>query len=144
MSTTNLRPIASANQRRSQRVLLAVPLLVSGKRSNDAAFSERTTTLIVNAHGALLLLHEGVMAGQVLTLKNLATTEEIVCTVVDINPGATGTPEIGIEFAHPCARFWRVSFPPTDWSPKSPEAKRLTQSRTPATVAATTPPLVKK
>ncbi len=145
MGTINPRPTASVNQRRSQRILLAVQLLVSGKRSNNAQFTERTATLVVNAHGGLLALHEAVLVGQVLTLKNLATTEEIVCTVMDINPGANGTPEVGIEFAEACARFWRVSFPPSDWSPKSPEAKRITYPQGPASTAApNTPPLVKK
>jgi hypothetical protein len=127
--TPNPRPVASVNQRRSQRILLAIPLLVTGIRSNGAAFSERTKTLVVNAHGGLLMLHERVLSGQVLSLTNLATSEEIVCKVVDINTGPNGGPEVGVEFAEPCPRFWRVSFPPADWTPRSPEARRLTQAR---------------
>jgi len=34
-------------------------------------------------------------------------------------------PEIGLEFAKPFPHFWRVAFPPADWSPRSPEAKRF-------------------
>src|SRR5208282_2636957 len=105
MSTTNIRPLASITQRRSQRILLSVPLLVTGKRSKESNFSERTTTIVVNAHGALLLLHETVSIGQILKLKNVVTTEEIVCKVVDINIGNNGVPEVGIEFAESCPRF---------------------------------------
>ena len=125
MSTSSIRPTGQSAQRRSQRVLLAVPLLVTGKRFDSVAFSERTTTVVVSAHGALILLHEPVAIGQVLTLKNVATTEKMNCTVADFNPGNNGVPEVGVEFTHPCPRFWRVSFPPADWTPRSPEAKRL-------------------
>src|SRR5208337_1941519 len=55
-----IRPCMSANQRRSQRILLAVPLRVSGKRSTGTPFMELTNTLIVNAHGALMVLREPV------------------------------------------------------------------------------------
>jgi len=61
-------------------------------------------------------------------LKNLTTKEEIECIVVDVNSGHTDIPEVGAGFAEPCPYFWRVSFPPADWSPRSPEAKRLASS----------------
>ena len=114
-----------ANQRRSQRILLTIPIVISGIRSNSAPFSERTSTLIVNAHGALIQLRERVLVGQELRMRNSGTNEEIVCTVVDINPGNAARPEVGVEFSVPCPHFWRVSFPPADWTPRSPEAKRL-------------------
>lgn len=128
MSTPNIRPTQAANQRRSQRILLAVPLRVSGKRANGTAFVEHTKTLIVNAHGALLQLEEPVREGQALSVRNVITGEEASCKVVDLSPGANGVAEIGVEFAEPNPRFWRVSFPPTDWSARNPEAKRFASS----------------
>ena len=125
MSTPIIRPGAPANQRRSQRIVLSVRLEVSGRRKNGAAFAEDTATLIVSAHGGLLLLKEVVWAGQTLTLRNVMTTEEISCTVVDTNPVANGAAEVGIEFSEPNPKFWRVSFPPEDWTPRSPEAKKM-------------------
>jgi len=118
------RPSNFINQRRSQRVVLAVPLEVSGKRANNSSFMEETKTIVVNAYGALLSLRESVIGGQTLTLKNDATQEQISCTVVEIFSGQDGLPEVAIEFAAPCPRFWRVTFPPVDWSPRSPEAKK--------------------
>ena len=140
MSTPNIRPSALANQRRSQRILLAVPLRVSGKRVNGAAFVEHVNTLIVNAHGALIPLKEIVHEGQPLSLRNMTTGEEVHCTVVDLNPGANGATEIGVEFVEPNPRFWRVSFPPADWSTRSPEAKRFSSSPSPAQAPAKIPP----
>jgi hypothetical protein len=139
LSTPNLRPNPYGNQRRSQRILFMAPILISGVRSNKAPFSERTTTVIVNAHGALIQLREPVLVGQALRVKNLATGEELSCTVADIIQGNSPIPEIGLEFSQACPNFWRVSFPPADWSPRTPEAKRAAASR-----RAEAPPLVKK
>lgn len=126
MGTFNMRPGQIANQRRSQRILLSVPVRVSGNRTNGTAFVEHTKTLIVNAHGALLLLQEPVREGQTLNVRNIATGEEVACRVADMSPGPNGVAEIGVEFAAPNARFWRVSFPPADWNARIPEAKRST------------------
>lgn len=128
MSTPNIRPTQTANQRRSQRILLSVPLRVSGKRANGTPFVEHTKTLIVSAHGALLQLKEPVQDGQALSIRNVTTGEEIPCKVVDLNPGANAVAEVGIEFSQRNPRFWRVSFPPADWTPRSPEAKRFSSS----------------
>ena len=125
MSTPNTRPTLTANQRRSQRILLSVPLRVSGKRPNGTAFVEHTKTLIVSAHGALLQLQEHVLQDQPLNVRNAVTGEEVVCKVVDLNPGGSGLAEIGVEFEQANPRFWRVSFPPTDWSARNPEAKQV-------------------
>jgi hypothetical protein len=102
---------------------------------NGVAFEEQTSTMIVNAHGALIQLRTVVKLGDLLQVKNLKTAEELHCKVVDINPGSNGVQEVGIEFAEPNPRFWRVSFPPSDWSPRSAEAKRFSTASTPAAVA---------
>jgi len=104
-------------------MLLAVPVVISGRRSNDAPFSERTVTQIVNAHGALIQLREPVLIGQKIKMNNASTNEEVKCSVVDISKG-NSIPEVGVSFVDSAPRFWRVSFPPADWTPRSPEAKR--------------------
>ncbi len=143
MSTPNIRPTLTANQRLSQRILLSVPLRVSGKRLNEIAFVEHTKTLIVSAHGGLLRLQESVLQGQSLNLRNVVTGEEVACKVVDLNLGASRLAEIAVEFAEPNPRFWRVSFPPTDWSARSPEAKRFASSPSAAPPAAKEPVMKK-
>ena len=52
--------VTFANQRRSQRILLSVPLCVSGRRADGTAFVEHASTLIVNASGGLVALKEAV------------------------------------------------------------------------------------
>jgi len=131
LSTPNIRPGPYARQRRSQRILLSVPILVSGVRANGAIFSERTHTMVVSAHGAMVQLREQVLPGHALSIKNLATNEELNCTVVDINRGSSTVFEVGVEFTEPCPRFLRASFPPSDWNPRSPEAKRVSSFTAP-------------
>src|SRR5579859_563302 len=61
-------------------------------------------------------------------MRNVVTGAEVPCKVVDSSPGANGLAEVGVEFAQPNTRFWRVSFPSVDWSTRSPEAKRFVSS----------------
>jgi hypothetical protein len=133
VTTQNPRPASSVNQRRSHRIVLSVPVIVSGERASGSPFHERTKTLVVNAHGGLIHLREPVIVGQVLTITHVGTGEDLTCSVKDINPGEGAIPEVGIGFTQPNARFWRVSFPPEDWSPRSPEAKRFTKQSAPVT-----------
>ena len=111
------------NQRRSQRVLLSVPVEVVAQRPDKEPLSEATRTVVVNAHGALVLLALKVSIGQLLTLKHGKTEEEQACRVVNVAPGQAGKSEVGVEFMKPNPRFWRIAFPPEDWSSRSPEAK---------------------
>ena len=55
-------------RRRSMRVLLSVPIHVSGKTAGGEEFAEETRTLVVNAHGALISLAGHVAAEQTITL----------------------------------------------------------------------------
>lgn len=115
-----------ANQRRSQRVVLAVRIVVSGTSAVGGAFAEETVTIVVSAHGAMIQLRQLVQKGQMLGIRNAATTEGLTCKVIDVSVGSGGQPEIGVEFNEPNPHFWHVSFPPSDWNPRSPEAKRFT------------------
>jgi len=125
VSSLNSRQTGYGDRRRSQRALLAVAVLITGTTAGGTAFSEETTTLAVNAHGGLVLLKEAVRQGQRLKVRNLNTTEETACTTVDANAGSNEPREVGIEFVEAAPRFWRIAFPPTDWSARSPEAKRF-------------------
>jgi hypothetical protein len=81
----------------------------------DASFEEDTHTLVVNLHGALIVLAAKVVKGQKLRLTNRATKEEQPCRVASVNPPAGGKAQIGVEFLKPSPDFWRISFPPEDW-----------------------------
>ena len=110
-------------QRRSQRVMLKALVLVVTQGADNRVVSEVTRTVTVNAHGAMLLLELRVSVGQLLTLRHLNTGEEVSCRVVYVGPQQSDKKEVGVDFVKSCPGFWRISFPPEDWTIRSPEAK---------------------
>jgi hypothetical protein len=116
-------------RRRSQRVLMQVRVKISGKDSLSKNFDEETETLAINAHGALILLNARVTSGSTVKLQNNRTLEEQECHVVFLGPVRAGKSEIGLEFSSPRPTFWRVTFPPEDWSPRHPEARTASSGR---------------
>jgi len=97
------------------RVLLSVPILVTGKSTKQQEFHEETRTLVVNAHGALISLAAPVAAGQQITLSNKATKESRECRVVYLGTPHAGKVQMGVEFVKPSPSFWQIDFPPDDW-----------------------------
>jgi PilZ domain len=111
-----------ANRRRSQRVILSVPVNVSGE-SPKGKFTEETKTLVVNAHGALITLAAKVSQGQQLELKSASNPEPQTCKVVYIGPAVQGQTQVGVEFTKPAPLFWHVAFPPENWTPVADEGE---------------------
>jgi hypothetical protein len=67
----NKIPANSADARRTQRILLQVPILVRAQFAGDEPIIEETKTLEVNAHGALIALAMKVRPGQKLFAEKL-------------------------------------------------------------------------
>jgi hypothetical protein len=106
-----------ADNRRTQRVIVRIPILVRNQVQGEPALTEDTFTLVVNAHGALISLAMKVRPGQKLVLRNWATATEQDCRVVHVKDNPFGKNEVGISFLLPNPHFWKVDFPPPDWSP---------------------------
>jgi len=113
----------AANRRRSQRVLMTVPVRVSGQTGVGLPFQEETHTRAISAHGALILVSAQVYRGQRLTLSNVQTKGALECVVAHINRHQSDHPQVGVEFMLPNPMFWHVAFPPKDWTPRHPDAK---------------------
>lgn len=116
-------------QRRSQRVIVKVSVVVLAQGADDKPVSEETRTVTVNAHGARILLGLKVSIGQLLTLRNSTTREEVLCRVAYLSPHQSEKREIGVDFIKPCPGFWHISFPPPGWTTQSPEAKSSTKPK---------------
>jgi hypothetical protein len=129
-----------ANRRRSQRVILSVPVSVSGD-GPKGKFTEETKTLVVNAHGALITLAAKVSQGQQMELKSASNPEQQTCKVVYIGPTVQGQTQVGVEFIKPAPHFWHVAFPPENWTPVSDEGERT--AKTAVTTAKPAVPQVK-
>jgi hypothetical protein len=103
--------------------MLKVSLVVLAQGPDDRMISEETRTVTVSAHGALVLMTAKVSVGQLLTLRNSTTDEEVLCRVAYVNTHVGEKKEVGLDFMKPRPRFWRISFPPPDLTTRSPEAK---------------------
>lgn len=125
MSQVSTTSAHAGVRRRSQRVLMQVGIRVRGKDAQGKDFEEMTETLAVNAHGALILLNVRVISGAIIHVKHNKTEEEQECHVAFLGPVRSGRAEVGVEFTSSHPTFWRVAFPPEDWSSKSPEARTV-------------------
>ncbi len=113
----------AANRRRSQRVLMTIPVRVSGQAGVGLPFEEETHTRAISAHGALIRVSTQVHRGQRLTLSNVQTKGALECVVAHVDRHQKDHPQVGVEFTLPNPMFWHVAFPPKDWTPRHPDAK---------------------
>jgi hypothetical protein len=113
----------AANRRRSQRVLMKIPVRVSGQIGAGSLFEEETHTLAVSAHGALIGVSNQVFRGQRLSLSNVQTRSALECVIAHIGRREGDHIQVGVEFMLPNPIFWHVAFPPRDWTPRHPDAK---------------------
>ena len=104
-------------QRRSQRVILDVPILVRGENEHKQAFQEDALALVVNAHGALVILEARVAIGQKVIVTNLKSGLKREGEVAFVGSAYDGLARVGIQFNRAAPDFWSLSSPPTDWNP---------------------------
>jgi hypothetical protein len=114
----------TTSRRRSQRLFLQVRVIVEGKLGNKTPFREETHTIVVNAHGALVETSASLDQGQVISMQNVRTAEKIDCSVKLVTSVGPKKFNAAVEFTKANPGFWRISFPPEDWSVRNPEAKR--------------------
>jgi hypothetical protein len=110
---------------------MQVAVRIHGNDAQGKPFEEEASTLAINAHGALVGLQARLTSGSTVHLANKGTNEEQECLVVFLGPVRSGKAEVGLEFSVPRPTFWRVTFPPEDWSPKHPEARNVISTGVP-------------
>lgn len=103
-------------KRRSQRIELNVPIFVHRSVKEGPQFSEKTHTLDVSAHGALMALAGMVAPRQMLLVQNISSGEQQECRVVYVEKDLMGPTKVAVEFTRPSPRFWRIAYPPADWT----------------------------
>jgi len=104
------------NRRRSQRLILRVPVVAYQAISRGQSFSEVTYTLVISAHGALINLESKIAPDKSVLLKHAISGEEQECRVVYTRGSSiVGPTEVGLEFRQPAPYFWNIAHPPTDW-----------------------------
>jgi len=108
---------AARERRRSARVFLQVAIFVQGVTADGHAFREKTETVAVNVHGALVHLSQDVRPNDSITLTHAVTGLQQRCRVAYTKPISGNIRAVGVEFENPSPRFWRIDFPPGDWKP---------------------------
>jgi PilZ domain len=106
MAIVPLSEIPIENRRRSKRVQYKTPVVVRFQGANKQSISEKTHTIIVSAHGALILLEASVKTQQIIRLENLSIGEELLCRVVSLGPTLMGKTQVAVEFIVPKPGFW--------------------------------------
>jgi len=103
--------IATERGRRSSRVLVALPLAVSGQKSDGSHVSGAAETILVNRHGAKIRSTVPLETKMEVRVAMLAPYKWRVGQVVWADSGER---EYGIELYRP-ENFWGIYFPPEDW-----------------------------
>jgi hypothetical protein len=105
-----------SGQRRSERVLMDMPVVVRGKSAGQLDFQEETFTVTVSAHGALVMLAARVALGQELVLVNPQNSEQREGRVAYLGAAHAGLAQVAVEFYKPAPEFWPIYPPPADWN----------------------------
>jgi hypothetical protein len=117
------RPEQEGHKRRTARIVQAVPLTVTGVDALGRPFQERTSTLIINCHGARYQSKHYVLKNMWVTLEvphNEAGREarSVRARVTWIQRPRTVRElfQIGVEL-EVSGNVWGIAFPPGDWFP---------------------------
>jgi hypothetical protein len=97
-------------RRRSGRVFHKMRVEAKGRGHNGRKFKEVCETVVVNAHGGLLLLKHEIDNDEILVLVQPETQEEQECRVVFQGDAGDRGQRVGVEFLTPAPRFWGIDF----------------------------------
>jgi hypothetical protein len=97
-------------RRRSGRAFHKMRVRAQGRAHNGKKFKEACETVVVNAHGGLLMLKHEIDNGEMLVLTNPETLEDQECRVVYQGEPCEKGQRIGVEFLTPAPRFWGLEF----------------------------------
>lgn len=123
MAESNHHPEQEAQKRRTTRIVQAVPLTVTGMDALGRPFQERTSTLIINCHGARYQSKHYVLKNMWVTLEvphNEAGREarSVRGRITWIQRPRTVRElfQVGVEL-EVSGNVWGIAFPPADWFP---------------------------
>ena len=98
-------------KRLTLRMALRLPIVVSGRSEDGAAWSEPTETDDISTGGALFHLNQKVNRGERLYLRAHrpdGAPIEVTVTVVRVAPAIYGTARVGVSIAEPVENWLRL------------------------------------
>src|SRR5450432_635113 len=93
--------VEETNRRRSERVILRIPLLLAAIVPGGKRISIVVHTLIVNAHGGLLEVGIEMVRGQLIRLNNLRSEATATGRVLRVEGPEEGQFSVAFEFETP-------------------------------------------
>lgn len=108
--TTNTRP-QFEEKRFALRMALRLPIVVSGRSDDGAAWSEPTETDDISTTGTLFHLNQKITAGENLYLRSHrpdGVPVEVKARVVRLAPASHGTTRVGVEILEPKENWLRL------------------------------------
>jgi hypothetical protein len=114
--------LTAERARRSSRVMVALPLAVSGQKKDGSHISGAAETILVNRHGAKIRSAVPLENKMEVRVAMLAPYKWRVGQVVWSD---SGEKEYGIELNRP-ENFWGIYFPPEDWELGVPQVSTMT------------------
>ena len=103
-------------RRRSQRVILKVPVQVEYANAGNTSVVE-AQTVAVNIHGAMLLCSRNFDAAAKLQIIHRGTRERVGARVTRAPRESSDGFLVPVEFDVPSPSFWQISFPESNWKP---------------------------
>jgi hypothetical protein len=112
-ATSSRASLKEVERRRSERLLITVPIRVEGMDRDGEKFTEVARTLVINRQGARIYLKRAVAAGAVLIVAAMVGRRSAKFRVVGpTQPFSAEGGEWGIECQESNCDLWGIGFPP--------------------------------
>ena len=104
-------PYNNEERRFALRMALRLPIVVSGRSADGAAWSEPTETDDISTSGALFHLNQKVSCGDQLYIRAHrpdGSPIEATAAVVRVSPAIYGTARVGVQISEPSENWMRL------------------------------------
>jgi len=102
-------------KRRSDRILLTIPLSIQGEDENGQPFQADAQTSIINRHGGQIRINRRLRAGGTVRIINLVGRHSCEFRVVGpVAPFSEKGGEYGVEYLSQSENIWGIQFPPLE------------------------------
>jgi hypothetical protein len=119
----NAQPIAGITRRRSLRIVMRIPLLISSADASAPSEWEPVETIVVSLHGGMFRTRQKFVAGTKLDIRMRNRERSARGRVVWVSSDSNGRGyDLGFEILDQIG-FWEINFPPDRWT-KNPAHTR--------------------
>jgi len=125
-------------ERRSTRLSISIPVVISGADADGNNFSESVRTLIVNKHGGRIATTHHLAVGTEVLIENhsLGVVARALVAWLGEKQSPRGLRHVGLQLLE-AQNVWGIAFPPDDWSLEPQEEAPIAPAELPASEHAT-------